>query len=543
MVSTNGDNSWEANFDIIANAPVLHINSILLDDSQDGNGDGELDPGETASITFDYGNTGHAVADNVGVVLEGQSGFVEVTNPEQGFESIGFFGTYTLTYNVSVDQDAPEGIIVAFVNKLMMEGFLMEQSFPLKISAKCEDFETGDFSMYDWQLGGTAPWQIFETNPYEGDFCIKSGTITHNQTSELSISYEVLAADSIVFMRKVSSETNDYLKFYINDQVVGSWSGTGGVWTRQSYAVEPGVNTFKWAYEKNNMGNAGADCAWLDFIVLPAPMTLTIWAGPDGHVCPLFTYQVTDSYGTDYTLTNWSSDGSGTFDDNTLMHPVYTPSEQDYSNGNVELTLTLWDGQGNNVSDEMTLYFDPTPLAPEPPMGPDQIDLAYVQSSQYTVEGLPGVEFYMWHLVPFEAGELIPDRAMVTINWNLEFTGTAYLSVAGLNDCGHGATSEPLEILVENSVVGLPNYGSSGIRMEVYPNPVKDLLKLTFRGENPNTVEVSVVNVVGATVLSQRISLAGGNTIDLPVSHLDPGIYLLMAEIDGQRVARKVVVE
>ncbi len=38
-----------------------------------------------------------------------------------------------------------------------------------------EDFETGDFSMFDWQVDPTYPWTVTTTNPYEGTYCMKSG--------------------------------------------------------------------------------------------------------------------------------------------------------------------------------------------------------------------------------------------------------------------------------------------------------------------------------------------------------------------------------
>ena len=38
-----------------------------------------------------------------------------------------------------------------------------------------EDFETGDFSMFDWQLDNNYPWSVTTNNPYEGTYCMVSG--------------------------------------------------------------------------------------------------------------------------------------------------------------------------------------------------------------------------------------------------------------------------------------------------------------------------------------------------------------------------------
>jgi hypothetical protein len=543
LSASDADNTWESVFIITANAPILHINSIAVNDTEAGNGDGELDPGESADLTINYSNTGHAVAYDVDVYLEGQSGFVELSDPLQNFSSIGMFDVYDKTFTAAVDGDAPEGIKIDFVNELTMGDFMMNRVFPLKVSAKCEDFETGDFSLFDWQSGGNLPWQIIQTYPYEGNYSIRSGGITHSQTSEISLNYDVLAPDSIVFIRKVSSESSDFLKFYINDQLIQAWSGTTGAWNRAAFAVEAGNNTFKWVYEKNAIGSAGSDCAWLDFIVLPAPLVLTIWAGPDDKICTGESYQLGESYGTDYNQILWTSSGNGTFDDNTSMHPVYNPGSEDFNAGQAMLTLALWDGQGNTAADEMMLELKPLTPAPGIPQGPVYINLTEIQVSEYFIDGLEEAEDYNWYLEPAEAGEIIADLTNATVNWDLDFLGYAYISVAGINECGVGIISDALTIVVENTLVGIPESGNGDFSMVVYPNPVNEILNITFAGENVKNVEIRLVNMIGEMVTSTRSSLPGRATVEIPVSHLSPGIYMLIADNEGQRIARKVVIK
>ena len=94
LTATDGEETWNSTFIMNFNAPVIQINSISIDDTDTGNGDGELDPGESASLTINYSNTGHAVAYDVDVYLEGRSGFTEIAEPMQHFNSIGFFGSF-----------------------------------------------------------------------------------------------------------------------------------------------------------------------------------------------------------------------------------------------------------------------------------------------------------------------------------------------------------------------------------------------------------------------------------------------------------------
>lgn len=128
-----------------------------------------------------------------------------------------------------------------------------------------EDFETGDFSLYDWKQSGDAEWNIVSDIVYEGTYAAKSGVITHNQQSTMQVEIDV-DREYISFFRKVSSESSyDYLRFYIDDVEQNQWSGELD-WSHESFPVTPGPHIFKWSYTKDFMVSAGSDCAWLDQI-------------------------------------------------------------------------------------------------------------------------------------------------------------------------------------------------------------------------------------------------------------------------------------
>lgn len=540
ITSIMGDETWQSIFMLNANAPILNINSITILDSEEGNGDGELDPGERADLVINYNNTGHAVAYDVNLFMEGQSGFVEISNPDQNFTSIGFFGVFNKTYTVVVDEDVPEGIKIDFVNELTMGDFMMNRVFPLRVSAKVEDFETGNLEQFNWQTGGNAAWQVVNSYPYEGFYCLKSGTISHSQTSEISLVYNVMEADSIIFYRKVSSESSDQLKFYINNQVAGSWSGTTGGWKREAFAVSAGQKTFKWAYEKNNMGSGGSDCAWLDYIILPSPFALTIWAGSDNSVCNGNSYEINDAYGTDYELIEWISSGSGTFDDNTSMHPLYTPSGQDLSTGQVTLTLNLWDDEGSMVTDEMQLGFRDVPSAPEQPDGLSYVDVATVETSDYTTDIMEEADDYNWTIDPPVAGVIIGNENTATVSWNAEFTGVAYISVTGGNACGNGEVSAALEVQVVNSIVGLTEPDDPAV--SIFPNPASGIIHVNLSSIGSYNPVVRLVNMIGIELFNSGV-VNNVSDIVFPVSGYAPGVYLLSVNTGDRQLTRKIIIK
>ena len=130
-----------------------------------------------------------------------------------------------------------------------------------------DDFESGDFSVNPWQNSGDADWVIVSDAVHDGTFSAKSGVITHNQQSSIEVTLDT-SADTISFYMKVSSESGyDYLKFYIDDTLQNSWSGTIE-WTEQEYTITQGEHTFKWSYTKDGSVSSGSDCTWIDDVML-----------------------------------------------------------------------------------------------------------------------------------------------------------------------------------------------------------------------------------------------------------------------------------
>jgi hypothetical protein len=133
-----------------------------------------------------------------------------------------------------------------------------------------EDFESGNFLMYPWEMGGDAPWIIGTLNPYEGTYSARSGDIGDYDNSDLQVTVQVVASGDIKFWYRVSTEANyDYLRFYVDGTQVASWAGTVP-WTQYTYPVGAGTHTFKWSYTKDQSVSTGEDAVWVDFIEFPA---------------------------------------------------------------------------------------------------------------------------------------------------------------------------------------------------------------------------------------------------------------------------------
>ena len=132
-----------------------------------------------------------------------------------------------------------------------------------------EDFETGDFSAFEWRHHGTNQWTIVSDEPHSGNYCAKSGYINNYTYCDLVITIDFPEdGGSVSFWIKVLGLHDDGLHFYIDDVPMGQWTGSNH-YTDWSYHLfdnlTAGEHTLKWRFQG---GHADTDCgnAWVDDI-------------------------------------------------------------------------------------------------------------------------------------------------------------------------------------------------------------------------------------------------------------------------------------
>ncbi len=102
--------SWSSSFYITANAPDLNILSMSV--INDNNGDGALDPGETAELIFEVENAGHADAENPVAWLEANSPYLTFIDNHILLSSYDALTTTDVAFEVEANASAPDGSIV-----------------------------------------------------------------------------------------------------------------------------------------------------------------------------------------------------------------------------------------------------------------------------------------------------------------------------------------------------------------------------------------------------------------------------------------------
>jgi hypothetical protein len=536
------DSTWDSKFFMVVNAPRITPEEMVVDDSEFGNDNGRLDPGETADLIVSVSNKGHCVVKDVVCTMTAWNQYITVDTDEQIIPVIGFLGAAHPTFRVSVAEDVPEAIIAEMRFNASTSGYSEDKVYFPKIGIFLEDWESADFSKHDWKFDGDLPWEITNEYPYEGYYHAISGEISDNQESILKITYKVMGNDDIRFYRKVSSEIDfDKLKFYVDGILRGSWSGTDQGWRQESYPIEQGFHTFEWVYKKDYSGSGGADRAWLDYIELPTMLVTTIFAGPDDESCEGADYFCNGS-ATNYNTISWTTSGDGTFSSDTILTPLYTPGPVDYENDSVVLTMSIVDVDGNDASDEMTLRFRHTLSAPEKPVGPDYVDVYTVTETDYTVRQLEGAKAYVWELWPEDAGSIYANDTTATVSWNTSYLGEASLKVSAVNDCGMGLFSDSLNIFVDNTVGAFDR--EEEVALMLAPNPNNGNFKLIFKTQDKSAVQIKLYNYLGVEVMHiTEGNIAGGFTRYFVENNLQSGVYVLVVEQSGKRYSRKMLIQ
>lgn len=106
--ATDGANSWQSTFNLRAHSPVFALGNYSVYDPG-GNNNGVLDPGETADVTIEIKNTGSSGAVSVFGELTSTDPNVIINSPYQSYGNIASGESIVKSFNVSADQNTPQG--------------------------------------------------------------------------------------------------------------------------------------------------------------------------------------------------------------------------------------------------------------------------------------------------------------------------------------------------------------------------------------------------------------------------------------------------
>lgn len=335
--------------------------------------------------------------------------------------------TLSITANAqSTCTDATDDMVLTIVaepiivNAGMDETICENQSFQLSPSA-------GFFSSASWSTSGdgsfTNPNLLFgDYNPGPNDISNGSVTLTLFITGNgpcgvftdnmvLTIidaptsdagSDETICEGGNLDISQISS-----LPSVANHTSV-SWSTNGDGSFNNSNALTPvytpGANDISNGSATLTLtANGNGPCsAEQDQLVLTIVNSPDIEAGANTSVCEGDAFDMSNNFSqppsaANYNSISWNSSGDGSFNNASLISPIYTPGLNDITNGSVTLTLTA---TGNTPcsgsSDQMVLSISPAPASDA---GSDEViceGLSFDLSNSSTVPSASNINSVIW---------------------------------------------------------------------------------------------------------------------------------------------------
>ena len=100
------------------------------------------------------------------------------------------------------------------------------------------------------------------------------------------------------------------------------------------------------------------------------------------------------------------------------------------------------------------------------------------------------------------------------------------------------ALAKALDMLITTEVKEYANE----IEIEVFPQPVNDLLNIKFHNNLRESVKLQIFDITGKLILQQTINLSEvQNNFTVDINNLNHGIYILNLNIGTHSVSQKII--
>lgn len=342
------DSQTYFSYDCTAN-PILILQQTITNATCNGNCDGEID------ITISGGTTPYNYS------WTGPNGFTANTEDITGLCA----GTYDLTISDAVPNTLTTSITVSEPSEVIITLDNLTDNCSGSCNGSISVTATGGTPGYTYNWSNSANTEDINnlcTGPYtltvyDGNLCaFTSTTWTISDVSSVNVN-----------INANTSTGCEYDTYDLNGTISGA---TGGIWSTTGSGIFLPSNTdlnatyipaaLPGSYILTLTSTGNGTCpAVMDFINITIYQAAIVNAGIDDTICSNNDYLLSGSIGGSTLSVYWTSSGTGTFDNPSLVNPTYYPSTLDYANGSVALIITSDDPIGPciAVSDTMILSF------------------------------------------------------------------------------------------------------------------------------------------------------------------------------------------
>lgn len=114
------------------------------------------------------------------------------------------------------------------------------------------------------------------------------------------------------------------------------------------------------------------------------------------------------------------------------------------------------------------------------------------------------------------------------------------LTVVGSEGCSSSAVGS-IVVIEDAALTGDGAPARGGNHLSVFPNPTRQTIFLAFELEKPAMVRYRLADLLGRPLLQGQMLINEEQAPELSLAELPAGAYLLVVDIDGQRLAQRVV--
>ncbi len=534
-----GEQTWESTFSLVAHAGALQFGSFQISDPN-GNNNGFLDPGETATMVVNILNNGSANVSNVMGLLSSADPYVSVlTTQPQSYGNLAPGQSSAASYSVFAAANTPFGYTAQLTINLTGDlGVTQQDVIEISFADYCDATTATEDEYISKVVCGT----ISNTSGWQGAVANYTNL---NTTLEPGVAMPITitngnpwAADLVTVWVdwNLNKEFTGSNETYTLTNVGGSGSSFTGNITAP--ANQPGGQyrmRIRMTYSTAPTPCGDASYGEIeDYVVnIAAGITANFTANVTS-LCENNQVQFTDNSTGGATSWAWTFQG-GTPSTSTEQNPLVTY----ITHGSYDVTLEVSNGAtSHSITKSAYINVMTVPDQAGPISGDNVVGIG--ETENYAVPALDECSIYDWTLTPIDAGTMVVSMNSVEITWSQSFTGYATLKVCGGNDCGMGLYSDGFEVMVSD-YTGINNLNSSSV--EIYPNPNNGQFSLTLNSAGTSTYEIKFVNALGMIIFDKMVEVNGAYNENLNIANISEGIYFLSVKNDKTFIIRKVVVQ
>ena len=253
--------AWEDQISFIVQAPQIAVETVWVDDSEGGNGNNRLDPGESAQIGITLANTGHYGLTGITGVISSNHPLVTISSASGSLAELSFPTTGQLSplYSLSLDPDYAQPFLFLPLDLTAASGYDQTFDLVLPIGGFLEAFEdgAGDWTHQVVGSGWVDQWHLSSQRNHSpgggqswkcGDTGVEDYANLLN-AALLSVPLELSGGDSeLRFWMWIEAETSPLYTGKAYDGGILEMSVDGGAFTRVTpvggypYTIRAGSN-------------------------------------------------------------------------------------------------------------------------------------------------------------------------------------------------------------------------------------------------------------------------------------------------------------